>query len=696
MKKRIVGLFSILCFLLIAVCLMPGVRSYAQEGYTVNGLWWGFEKATGTITWIPWDWEGGAIPEEIEGVKVVALSDDWVCLNRDGKRDHISEIILPKGLQRIGNGAFYNLKIKSITIPDGVTYIGDSAFSGCAGLKSINIPEGVTSIGRSAFSECISLEEIVLPKTLESLGSSAFYGCTALTGAVISGHDLTIESRSFQECSKLDHLTVSGNNVEIGDWAFRECTSLTSVDLQEGVTAIGSGAFRGCSRLTKVNIPKSMKTIGDYAFDGCEDLEEVNYAGKESSITFGKSVYARCIWLHPDFSEPYRTSKYYRNLMSLKLTGNYVEDAIAIAASQEGYNEGKSFEDLDGMNRDYSKAALKDYTEFNYYIGRPEWLWRPGLSEVTAYGGWCGQFCGWCLNMAGIPDEAHQYLNDEQDEEHVLWKDTVYAGGQYKVKPGDVLHMKEGHFALVVEITEKKNSVVFGTWNGNWPGVVWHEFEYSKKDGKMVDRSWSGDDLTEILKFEPEVIEKLSHYTVKFDANGGKTSIKSKDICQGAYFGIMPVPTRDGYTFDGWYTEKTGGKKITAYRKAREIGNITLYAHWKDKSGKSGDDSNDGSSDIDVCEKDATPDVMVSKKTVKYSVLKNSEQIVVINRTGCDCTASYSNKTKGKLKKYVSVSKSGVVTIAQNAPKGTVKIKVTLKPLSGGDKVVKTVKIKVK
>ncbi len=656
MKKRIAGLVSTLCLLLIAACLMPGVRSYAQEGYTVEGLWWGFEKATGTITWIPWDWEGGAIPEEIEGVKVVALSDDWVCLNRDGKRNHITEIILPKGLQRIGSGAFYNLKIKSITIPDGVTYIGDSAFSGCTELKKINIPAGVTTIGMSA----------------------------------------------FLECSKLENITVSGKNVEIGDWAFRGCTSLTSVDLQEGVTSIGSGAFRGCSRLTKVNIPKSMKTIGDYAFDGCEDLEEVNYAGRESSVTFGKSVYARCIWLHPDFSEPYRTGKYYRNLMSLKLTGNYVEDAIAIAASQEGYNEGKSFEDLDGMNRDYSKAALKDYTEFNYYIGRPEWLWRPGLSEVGSYGGWCGQFCGWCLNIAGIPDEAHQYLNDEPDEEHVLWKDTVYAGGQYKVKPGDVLHMKEGHFALVAEVTEKKNSIVFGTWNGNWPGVVWHEFEYSKKDGKMVDRSWSGDDLTEILKFEPEVIEKLPHYTVKFDANGGKTSIKSKDICRGAYFGIMPVPARDGFTFDGWYTEKTGGRKITAYRKAREIGNITLYAHWKDKNGKSdngsesGKGNNDGSSDIDVCEKDAAPDVTVSRKTVKYSVLKNSEQIVVINRTGCDCTASYSNKTKGKLKKYVSVSKSGVVTIAQNAPKGTVKIKVTLKPLSGGDKIIKTVKIKVK
>ena len=410
-----------------------------------------------------------------------------------------------------------------------------------------------------------------------------------------------------------------------------------------------------------------MKSIGNYAFDGCEALETVDYAGKESNISFGKDVYSDCLWLHPDFSAPYRTSIYYRNLMSLKLTGDYIQDAISIAASQEGYNEGRSFSDLDGMNRNYTKDYLKDYTEFNYYIGRPEWLWRPGLSEVWTYGGWCGQFCGWCLNMAGIPDEAHQYMTRNK-EESVKWKDTVYAGGSYQIKPGDVLHMKEGHFTLVTTITEKKNSVVFGTWNGNWPGVVWHEFEYYKKDGTMVDRSWSNDDLTEILIYKPEVIENLPHYTVTFDANGGKTSQKTKDICEGAYFGIMPVPTRSGYVFDGWYTGKNGGTRIGAYRKAKNTGNITLYAHWTKGDGDNG--SQTGSDDNgEACIDPASVKIKAKPASVKLTTLNKQDFTSQITVKGCDGKITYSNKTSGSLKKYVSVSKTGLVTVKKAHPK---------------------------
>ena len=607
-KRIFGGIIAVLCALTVLFAITPTQKASADdEYYNIDGLWWGFEKATGTITWIPYAWEGSVIPSEIEGVKVVALGDGWVCYNNDeGKRDHLKEIVLPDGLKKIGEGAFSNCRIESIVIPDSVESIGDYAFRGCSELKEISMPGSLKEIGQSCFA--------------------------------------------------------------------------------------------GCIKLTRIRIPKNVNKIGAYAFRGCEDLEEVIFDGKESNITFGKNVFSECIWLHPDFSEPYRTSQYYRNRMDLKFSGDHVKDAIAIAASQEGYNEGRTFEDLDGMNRNYTKEYLKDYTEFNYYIGRPEWLWRPGLSEAWVYGGWCGQFCGWCLNMAGIPDEAHQYLNDEPDEEHVLWKDTVYAGGKYKVKPGDVLHMKEGHYSLVVTITEKKDSVVFGTWNGNWPGVVWHDFEYSKKDGRMVDRSWSGDDLTEILKFEPEVIEKLPHYTITFDANGGKTSKKSKDICEGAYFGVMPIPTREGYAFDGWYTEKTGGKKITAYRKARNTGDITLYARWIKESEKtdSTDQTDNDKENNEACANDAKPDVTVSSKTVKLSSLKNADMTVIIEKTGCNCSASFMNKTSGKLKKYVSVSKTGTVTIKKGAPKGTVKIKVTLKSVGGGETTVKTVKIKVK
>lgn len=54
----------------------------------------------------------------------------------------------------------------SITIPDGVTSIGDKAFSGCSGLTSIVIPDGVTSIGNRAFEGCSNLTSITAPDRL--------------------------------------------------------------------------------------------------------------------------------------------------------------------------------------------------------------------------------------------------------------------------------------------------------------------------------------------------------------------------------------------------------------------------------------------------------------------------------------------------------------------------------------------------
>ena len=62
----------------------------------------------------------------------------------------------------------------SIIIPDGVTSIGDSAFTYCSSLKSIVIPDGVTGIGSNAFAHCSSLESIVIPDGITSIVKSAF------------------------------------------------------------------------------------------------------------------------------------------------------------------------------------------------------------------------------------------------------------------------------------------------------------------------------------------------------------------------------------------------------------------------------------------------------------------------------------------------------------------------------------------
>lgn len=70
-------------------------------------------------------------------------------------------------------------------------------------------------------------------------------------------------------------------------------------------------------------------------------------------------------------------------------------------------------------------------------------------------------------------------------------------------------------------------------------------------------------------------------YTVTLDANGGSVSAESTTVKNGSAYGNLPTPTRKGYTFNGWYTAKTGGSKITSDTVATITATQTLYAQWK-------------------------------------------------------------------------------------------------------------------
>ena len=60
---------------------------------------------------------------------------------------------------------------------------------GCTSLTEVSIPEGVTSIGNYAFSACTSLTEISIPNSVTSIGISIFNGCTGLTGIIWNGSE---------------------------------------------------------------------------------------------------------------------------------------------------------------------------------------------------------------------------------------------------------------------------------------------------------------------------------------------------------------------------------------------------------------------------------------------------------------------------------------------------------------------------
>ena len=96
------------------------------------------------------------------------------------------EIIIPEQYQgypvtRIADEAFKGMPIFTVTMPDTITYIGESAFEDCDNLRKIYISKSVDTIQKNTFKNCFSLEDIELPDTLKKIDESAFSDCKMLT-----------------------------------------------------------------------------------------------------------------------------------------------------------------------------------------------------------------------------------------------------------------------------------------------------------------------------------------------------------------------------------------------------------------------------------------------------------------------------------------------------------------------------------
>lgn len=140
--------------------------------------------------------------------------------------------------------------LSSITIPDGVTEIGDEAFAHCKSLTRITIPDSVTEIGDSAFACCESLADITIPDSVTKIGGEAFALCKSLTRITIPNSVTKIEKSSFSSCKELTGITIPDGVTEIGNYAFYQCTFLMSITIPDSLTKIGENAFKDCGRLT--------------------------------------------------------------------------------------------------------------------------------------------------------------------------------------------------------------------------------------------------------------------------------------------------------------------------------------------------------------------------------------------------------------------------------------------------------------
>ena len=188
---------------------------------------------------------------------------------------------------------FYNASaLKEVTLPANLETLYGISFYGCTSLEEIVIPDGITNLMNDTFYGCTSLSRVILPEGLTQIGSRAFYGCTALKNITIPGGVKRIGMDAFRDCTALEEISLPNTLTELEAGAFQNCTSLKEFTIPSGCTRIEGSLFMDCTNLESVTTHKYITFIGYWAFAGCGKLQEITLYDRLSYI--GGSAFRYC------------------------------------------------------------------------------------------------------------------------------------------------------------------------------------------------------------------------------------------------------------------------------------------------------------------------------------------------------------------------------------------------------------------
>lgn len=272
-----------------------------------------------------WDW--GTITGATFTITVTAPSRDFTfdattgTIKKYNGNDAVVNIpseINGTPVTTIGNAAFRDSSVTSVTIPASVTEIGANAFAGCTNLTSVTyggdwsnltIQSGnpaVEDAAKDAANEQLFDFEFILNNTavvvisykgtaadvtipsrykgkpVTVIDPVAFYNNSAVTSVTIPDSVTAIPDYAFGYCSQLTNISIPNSVTFIGFSAFNSCTSLKSITLPSSLSTIQSYAFYNCENLKTIRIPVSVTSIGNYAFDVCPSLMTVTYPGSKT------------------------------------------------------------------------------------------------------------------------------------------------------------------------------------------------------------------------------------------------------------------------------------------------------------------------------------------------------------------------------------------------------------------------------
>lgn len=200
----------------------------------------------------------------------------------------LASVVLPvqKNLI-IGETAFMNTPLESISFPENIDSIGAGAFAACNNLTTVTLPS--CKMGEAVFADCKGLESVIIEASV--VPEATFRGCTSLTTVQGSDKIETIGAKAFEEDSNLTSFqfgedlrligasAFAGTGIEeadlsrslkmdvLGAEAFANAR-LKSVTLPSELSEIENGAFFGNGEMNAIELPANVIMIGDHAFNG--------------------------------------------------------------------------------------------------------------------------------------------------------------------------------------------------------------------------------------------------------------------------------------------------------------------------------------------------------------------------------------------------------------------------------------------
>ncbi len=204
---------------ILAVAIISPIIAFSQPKtlYLYTGSGYAVMKHTRSLTE---EIEDIVIPEQYKGKDVVSIGNEAFA------NTNIKSISLPKNLKNIGVKAFYNCSnLENIVIPDNVITIKESAFENCTSLKSINLPENLKNVSQALLKNDINLAEIYITEGVTKIGKEAFYGCKNLSYVYVPSTVKNIENLAFGKCNMLRNIELP-KNIYIKETAFSQSPTM--------------------------------------------------------------------------------------------------------------------------------------------------------------------------------------------------------------------------------------------------------------------------------------------------------------------------------------------------------------------------------------------------------------------------------------------------------------------------------------